>query len=81
MKNVYVNNTYGVTVPAGTPPDVVNKLNAELVKAVKNPEVANRFKDLGLVPAYNTPAEFTQLMKDEYERWAEIVKVSGATVD
>ena len=81
LKNVYVNNTYGVTVPAGTPPDVVNKLNAELVKAVKNPEVANRFKDLGLVPAYNTPAEFTQLMKDEYERWAEIVKVSGATVD
>ncbi len=81
LKNVYVNNTYGVTVPAGTPPDVVNKLNAELVKAVNNPEVANRFKDLGLVPAYNTPAEFTQLMKDEYERWAEIVKVSGATVD
>ena len=81
LKNVYVNNTYGVTVPAGTPPDVVNKLNAELVKAVKNPEVANRFKDLGLVPAYNTPAEFTQFMKDEYERWAEIVKVSGATVD
>ncbi len=81
LKNVYVNNTYGVTVPAGTPPDVVNKLNAELVKAVNNPEVANRFKDLGLVPAYNTPAEFTQFMKDEYERWAEIVKVSGATDD
>jgi tripartite-type tricarboxylate transporter receptor subunit TctC len=81
LKDVYVNNTYGVTVPAGTPPDVIHKLNAELVRAVKNPEVVNRFKDLGLVPMYNTPAEFTQFMKDEYDRWAQIVQVSGASVD
>ena len=81
LKDVYVNNTYGVTVPAGTAPDVIHKLNSELVKAVKNPEIVNRFKDLGLVPIYNTPAEFTQFMKDEYDRWAQIVQVSGASVD
>ena len=78
---MYVNNTYGVTVPAGTPPAIVNKLNAELVKAVKSPEIVNRFKDLGLVPRYNTPAEFSQFIKDEHVRWAKIVKDSGASVD
>jgi len=81
LKGVYVNNTYGVTVPAGTPPAIVNKLNAELVKAVKSPEIVNRFKDLGLVPRYNTPAEFSQFIKDEHVRWAKIVKDSGASVD
>ena len=81
LPGVYVNNTYGVTVPAGTPPAVVNKLNAELVKAVKSQDIVNRFKDLGLVPRYNTPEEFTQFMKDEHARWAKIVKDSGASVD
>ncbi len=81
LPGVYVNNTYGVAVPAGTPPAVVNKLNAELVKAVKSQDIVNRFKDLGLVPRYNTPEEFTQFMKDEHARWAKIVKDSGASVD
>lgn len=81
LKEVYVNNTYGVVVPAGTPTNVVNKLNFELVKTVKNTEVINKFKDLGLIPLFNTPEEFTQFMKNEYERWAQIVKISGATVD
>lgn len=81
LPGVYVNNTYGVTVPAGTPPAIVNKLNAELVKAVKSPEIANRFKELGLVPRYNTPAEFSKFMQDEHVRWAKIVKDSGASVD
>lgn len=81
LPGVYVNNTYGVTVPAGTPPAVVNKLNAELVKAVKSQDIVNRFKDLGLVPRYNTPEEFSQFMKDEHARWAKIVKDSGASVD
>ena len=81
LPGVYVNNTYGVTVPAGTPPAIVNKLNAELVKAVKSPEIANRFTELGLVPRYNTPAEFSQFMNDEHVRWAKIVKDSGASVD
>ena len=60
---------------------MIHKLKSELVKAVKNPEISNRLKDLGLVPIYNTPAEFTQFMKDEYDRWAQIVQVSGASVD
>ncbi len=81
LKDVYVNNTYGVVVPAGTPVNVVNKLNFELIKTVNNPEVISKFKDLGLIPLYNTPAEFTQFMKNEYERWAQIVKISGARVD
>ena len=81
LPGVYVNNTYGVAVPAGTPPAVVSKLNAELVKAVKSQDIVNRFKDLGLVPRYNTPEEFTQFMKDEHARWAKIVKDSGASVD
>ena len=45
---------------------MIHKLKSELVKEVKNPEILNRLKDLGLVPIYNTPAEFTQFIKDEY---------------
>lgn len=81
LKEVYVNNTYGVVVPAGTPDKIVSKLNFELIKTLKTPEVINKFKDLGLIPLFNTPSEFTQFMKDEYERWAKIVTTSGASVD
>jgi tripartite-type tricarboxylate transporter receptor subunit TctC len=72
---------WGVVVKAGTPPAVVERLNAELRKALAHPDVARRFAELGLDPLPMTPAAFGDFMKAEAARWTPIVKATGATVN
>jgi tripartite-type tricarboxylate transporter receptor subunit TctC len=72
---------FGMVVKAGTPEATIKKLNEEVVKALKSPDVTKRFNDQGLDIAAMTPAEFGSFMKAEAERWAPIVKASGATVE
>ena len=76
-----VSSWFGLIAPAGTPPDVVNKLNAAMVKALDKPEVQTSFEKLGAVGVKTTPAEFGQFIKSEVEGWAPVVKASGAKVD
>lgn len=80
VKNYDVNNWYGVVVAAGTPEPIVNKLNNALIKALRSNEVQTRFSGLGLVPVYNTPKEFQSFIAAESARWAEIIRVSGASL-
>ena len=72
-----INTWYGMIAPASTPPDLVNKLSIELGKAVNSPDLRQRFAEMGVVPAANTPAELAQLLRSEGQLWARIIKAAG----
>ncbi len=72
---------FGILAPAGTPPEVVQKLNAEIIKLLKMPEVADRLSAQGAVPTTNTPEQFADYIKSETAKWAKVVKASGAQID
>jgi len=76
-----VSSWFGLIAPAGTPPEIIAKLNASVQKALAKPEVQQRFKDLGAVTAWTTPAEFGAFIKSEVEQWGTVVKASGAKVE
>jgi tripartite-type tricarboxylate transporter receptor subunit TctC len=71
----------GLLVPAGTPADIVAKLNAELKKALDAPDVKDRFSAQGFGAAWNTREAFAKFIQSELDKWAKVVKVSGATLD
>ena len=72
---------YGLLAPAGTPRDVVMRLNADVVKALGVADVKERLSALGLDPVGSTPEQFTAWIKDEITRWSGVVKTSGAKPD
>jgi tripartite-type tricarboxylate transporter receptor subunit TctC len=72
---------WGIVVKAGTPPAVVDRLSAEIRKALASPEVAKRFAELGLDTMPMTPQRFGDFMKSEVARWAPIDKSTGASVE
>jgi tripartite-type tricarboxylate transporter receptor subunit TctC len=63
----------GVLVPAGTPQQIVDVLNREIVKIIALPEVKERFAAAGFDPAGNTPEEFGAYIKAEIARWAKVI--------
>ena len=72
---------YGVLVPAGTPADIVNKLNGELVKIMQLPDLRARIESEGSITGGTTPQQFSVHMRDEAVKWAKVVEVSGARAD
>ena len=71
----------GVMAPKGTPAAIVERLNAEVVKIVSNPEVVRAWKAQGATPLTMNVAEFTRYMNEDIEKWSRIVKISGAKAD
>ncbi|HQR12055.1 MAG TPA: tripartite tricarboxylate transporter substrate binding protein [Casimicrobiaceae bacterium] len=71
----------GVFAPAGTPPDIVKRLNAEIVKIINLPDVKEKLLVLGAEPVGNSSEEFTVFVKAEVVKWGDVVKKSGARVD
>jgi tripartite-type tricarboxylate transporter receptor subunit TctC len=71
----------GLMAPAKTPKDVVAKLNAEVRKAMDSADIKAKLQGQGFNVATGTPEQFGALLKAEMERWAKVVKVSGAKVD
>jgi len=69
---------YGILAPAATPRDIVTKLNAEMVKFLRQPDTRERLAADGTVPVGDTPEEFSAHIKREIARWAPVVKASGA---
>ncbi len=69
---------YGILAPAATPRELVLRLNAEIVRALRQPAVRERLAADGTVPVGNTPEEFGAHIKAEIARWAPVVKASGA---
>jgi tripartite-type tricarboxylate transporter receptor subunit TctC len=72
---------FGLMVPAGTPKDIVARLNAEAVKGANSPEFQKRMKDLGYNIIPGSPEVMAEMIKAEIARWTPIVKASGAKVD
>jgi len=69
-----VETWFGLFAPAGTPRPIVDKLNAEILAALKNPDIQNRLKDLGAQPAWTSPEDYQKLLESDYKKWAEVAK-------
>jgi tripartite-type tricarboxylate transporter receptor subunit TctC len=72
---------YGFAVPSATPKPVVEKLNAEIAKGLRNPKIAERLGELGLAIVADTPEEFARFVAAESEKMRRLVQASGARVD
>ena len=76
----FTNTTwFGLLGPAGIPKAVVNRINAEMKKAVASRDFAKQLVALGLEPASSTPAEFQKMIATELERWRKVIKEAGIT--
>jgi tripartite-type tricarboxylate transporter receptor subunit TctC len=76
-----VGSWQGVFAPAGTPPDIVRRLNTEIVRILALPDVKEKLAGLGAELVGNSPEEFAVLVKAEVVKWADVVRKSGAKVD
>ena len=76
-----VENWYGVLAPAGTPREIVNRLNAEIIKLLHAKDVKELLNNQGFEVLHSTPDQFAAFSKTEFEKWAKLVKLSGATAD
>jgi tripartite-type tricarboxylate transporter receptor subunit TctC len=72
---------YGVLAPAGTPRDIVTRLNTEVVRALKLPEVRQLMLAQGAEPVSESPEQFAALIKSDIAKWGDVVKKSGAKAD
>ncbi|HSD40967.1 MAG TPA: tripartite tricarboxylate transporter substrate binding protein [Burkholderiales bacterium] len=70
-------NWWGVLVPTGTPRPIVEKLNADLVKVLADPDLKKRYADLGVEPMSSTPEYFGEFIKTESDRYAKLIKEVG----
>ncbi|MEY2735658.1 MAG: hypothetical protein RLZ58_1067 [Pseudomonadota bacterium] len=81
LKGFEASSWFGLLAPAGTPADIVNRIQQETAKALNLPAVKERLLSQGAIPSGNTPAEFTRFIDAEIKKWAPVVKASGAKVD
>ena len=81
LKGFEATSWFGLLAPAGTPSEVVNRVQQEVAKALNNPAIKEKMLSQGAIPSGNTPAQFGTLIEDEHRKWAQVVKVSGARVD
>jgi tripartite-type tricarboxylate transporter receptor subunit TctC len=69
----------GAVFPAGVPAAIVNRMNAEIVRVLKLPEIQERIWNAGSEPRSSTPQEFAKFLRDDVARWAPVIKAAGAT--
>jgi tripartite-type tricarboxylate transporter receptor subunit TctC len=72
-----VTNATGVLAPAGTPREIVLKLQQEIARIVQLPEIRERLVGLGVEPVGNTPEQFGEYIRSEIAKWAKVVKAAG----
>jgi tripartite-type tricarboxylate transporter receptor subunit TctC len=81
VKDFIVLNWFGILVPAGTPPAIVDRLHQDIAKSVQTQTVRDRFVSLLLDPVTNTPDEFRTLIETEAARWSKLIKQTGIGAD
>ena len=72
---------FGLMAPAGTPPAIVERLSAEVGKAMATPAIRDRALEQGAIPVGNSPAEFEKFARTEVAKWTAIIKKAGITLD
>jgi tripartite-type tricarboxylate transporter receptor subunit TctC len=70
-----------VLAPARTPAEIVNRLSGEIEKALKDPEMIANLRKAGIGPTYMAPAQFGPFMRTEHEKWGQVVRQTGATIN
>jgi tripartite-type tricarboxylate transporter receptor subunit TctC len=81
LKGYEASSWFGLLAPAGTPKDVVDRVQQETAKALATPAMKERLLAQGAIPSGMSSAEFSRLIADETAKWAKVVKASGAKVD
>ncbi len=81
VPNIAIGTWFGLLAPAATPKAVVTRLNTELVKIINSPEFKKQMADIGAEPIGNKPEEMAKQIKDETEKFAQLVKVGKVTLD
>jgi tripartite-type tricarboxylate transporter receptor subunit TctC len=81
LKGYEASSWFGLLAPAGTPADIINRIQQETAKALRSPAINEKLLSQGAIPSGNTPAEFAKMIDSEIRKWAQVVKVSGAKVD
>jgi tripartite-type tricarboxylate transporter receptor subunit TctC len=74
-----VTSWYGFFAPAKTPPDIVRKMNADAVAAIRDPVIKSRLDQLGVAAIASTPAELRAFLKSEMDKWGPVIKEAGIT--
>jgi tripartite-type tricarboxylate transporter receptor subunit TctC len=81
LKGYEASSWFGLVAPAGTPMDIVNRVQAETAKALATPAMKERLQSQGAIPSGMTSVEFARHIAAETAKWAKVVKASGARVD
>jgi len=81
LKDLTVYSWQGVAAPKGLPAAVKQKIHEELVAALNDPQVKQKFTDIGLEVVANTPEQFAEFQRKEYERWKEVITAGKITAD
>lgn len=81
LANYEFDTWFGLLAPAGTPREIVTRINAEMAKLLRDPLILDRLAKQGVEPQSASPEEFDRLLQANFERMAKVVKASGATID
>ena len=81
LKGFEASSWFGLLAPAGTPMEIVNRIQQEVAKSLSTPAIKEKLQAQGAIPSGNTSAQFAALIEAEHKKWAAVVKASGAKVD
>ena len=81
LKGFEASSWFGLLAPAGTPPDVVNKIQQEVKRSLGTPVLKEKLLAQGAIPGGDSPQQFTAFINAEHLKWAQVVRASGAKVD
>ncbi len=76
-----MNSWFGVMARAGTPKEIIDKVNKDITEALKMPDVVDKLTSFGAVPAPNTPAQFDAVIKEDTERYGKVLKAAGVGIN
>jgi tripartite-type tricarboxylate transporter receptor subunit TctC len=80
LNSFEANSWQGVFAPAGTPPELVNRLNAEFAKALASADIKDYFGSQGFIVGGSSPEKFRTFIATEIAKWAKVVKAANVTV-